>query len=355
MPSLQLQTTTTAQSTITVMAGLASHVQRVIDGKLYSSIHVVYDDEVAELAQKVASQLGTNYLVVIKSPELRKSFSGLEHIINELHQQRADRHSLVVNIGGGALCDIGGFAASVYMRGIPFINIPTTLLAQVDASIGGKTAINACDTKNLVGTFAQPLHVIVDPEVLRDLPDIHFSSGCAEMLKHGLIADENYWQMLSEHAPASLRSNTQELEKVIVRSCEIKHSIVSTDEHELADRKKLNFGHTVGHAVESLSHNTDKPYLHGEAVALGMIAESWLSNISDADRALISRTIQSYGLPIKLSPEYDIASIIKGIRGDKKNKAGHVMWTLLASIGTAVYDQSRTDAEVELAIRKLLP
>lgn len=343
-------------STITIMPGVASRIRDVIgDMKKWSSIHIIYDQNVGDLAHTIAKELKTTYLIMVSQPELHKSFRGVETIIKKLHEAGADRHSLVVNVGGGALIDCGGFAASVYMRGIPFMSVPTTLLAQVDASVGGKTGINACGTKNLVGSFTQPIHVIIDPETVHALPDDHFSSGCAEMLKHGLIIDADYWHTLSSTTMQTLRTDTSLLESAIFRSCEIKHAVVSKDEHENGERKLLNFGHTVGHAIEAYSHTTDHPYLHGQAVALGMIVEAELSEITKQEQEHITTVLQRYNLPTKLRNACDTELLIALMRSDKKNHAGQIKWTLLEKIGTSHYDVTRSLENVRVALGRIMP
>ncbi len=355
MKQLLIKTRNSHVSTVSIGTGLMDAIPDILgDLSIWSSIHIFYDKNVEELAHSISKSLDNTHLIPISEPEINKSFSGVETAIKALHETKADRHSLVVNVGGGALGDCGGFAASIYMRGLPFVNVPTTLLAQVDASIGGKTGINACGIKNLVGTFTQPLHVIIDPQALVNLPENHFASGCAEMLKHGLISDADYWLELKDHTTSSLRENMATLEAAITRSCEIKHSIVSSDEHENGERKKLNFGHTVGHAIEAQSHTTSEPYLHGEAIALGMIVEAKMSKVSDQDRTDIAQTLRSYGLPTKIRSGLDINSLISLMHADKKNVGGEIKWTLLDAVGVASYDQKRDEALLREALKEIM-
>lgn len=352
---LTLSFQTQSSSTIVIQTGVLSRITDYIDSAKWSSIHVVCDQSVSEDAREIAKNLGTTHIITVENAESAKSFDGLATVCQELAQQQADRHSLVVNVGGGALCDLGGLAASIYMRGISFVQIPTTLLAQVDASIGGKTAINAFHIKNIIGSFAQPELVIIDPAVLTHLPKNQLASGCAEMLKHGLIKDRNYWNKLASHNLDTLFSSSDLLESVIYESCVIKHAVVAVDEHETGERKKLNFGHTIGHAIEAISHNTNEPYLHGEAVALGMIAESKLSKLDNDSLQQISSVISAYGLPITLRLQIDPQDILEKMKADKKNKAGTIHWTLLRSIGDSVYDQAVAEADVVSAIEMLQP
>lgn len=349
-PTLKL---TTSQSAISeIIVGNNLDVAAICSGD-WSSVHVVFDVAVSELARKIAASCRTENLIKIDNAEAQKSFAGLEAVCKQLADQKADRHSLVINVGGGALCDLGGFAAAIYMRGIGFVHVPTTLLAQVDASVGGKTAINALEIKNSIGSFTQPRFVIVDVANLRGLSERDFASGCAELLKHGLIADKSLWEELSAIGIKELRADEERLAKILHRSCEIKYAVVAADEHETGERKKLNFGHTVGHAIESLSHTTQEPYTHGEAVAIGMIAEAQLSDLSAEDRTEIKDVIAAFNLPTSSRTGFDHAAIVAKLSQDKKNKGGQVHWTLLKSIGEAVYDQQKDQKAVDMALGEI--
>ena len=204
--------------------------------------------------------------IVIKAGEQHKNLQTVQRIWKTLMKHHADRNALLINLGGGVITDLGGFAASTYKRGIKFINIPTTLLAMVDAAIGGKTGIDFGGSKNQIGTFAEAEEVIIDPVFLETLPERELFSGMAEMLKYGFIADSKL-----------LEINLENYQKFIVRCGEIKREIVEQDPTEKGLRKILNFGHTLGHAIESHCLTTDYPLLHGEAVALGMLGALWLS------------------------------------------------------------------------------
>ena len=225
------------------------------------------------------------------------------------------------------------------------MEVPTTLLSQVDASVGGKLGVDFGGMKNIVGTFVNPQMVIIDPEVLNTLPEKQLISGFAEVLKHGLIADPLYFDKVCKKLPRDFSS--EELVEIIRGSCEIKATVVRQDPKELGLRKILNFGHTVGHAVESLSYETGRvPLLHGEAVAIGMMAEATLAKqlgmLSANDVAIIRSKIVYMGLPIKPDFAIDPAKFWQLVRSDKKNAAGKVKWVLLKKIGEAVWDIETT-------------
>ncbi len=248
----------------------------------------------------------------------------------------ADRKCLMINLGGGVITDMGGFVASTYKRGIDFINIPTTLLSQVDASVGGKTGIDIDNVKNMVGTFSLPKAVYIEQAFLTTLSKRELLSGFAEMIKHGLIADSEYYERLK-------LSNYQSLHPIeIYRSIEIKNEVVSNDPLEKGIRKILNFGHTIGHAVESYAlSNSKKPLTHGEAIAIGMICEAFLSvkygNLTNNELEDISKYILS------IYPKYKIKdksfdTLIKLMQSDKKNEGGQIMFSLLEKIGNCTFN-----------------
>jgi 3-dehydroquinate synthase len=239
------------------------------------------------------------------------------------------------------------------MRGIDCLQIPTTLLSQVDSSVGGKTAIDHDGIKNLVGTFAQPVAVVIDTEVLSTLPTREFISGFAEIIKHGFISDAKYLEQATSKRPDEF--TPAELEDIIASSCRIKASVVESDETESGKRKMLNFGHTVGHALESLSLSTSTPLLHGEAISIGMVIEAELSHeqgpLSKSDAALVKQHLHTAGLPI-ISPRFETDKIIKKLHSDKKNEHGTVCFTLLESIGNAVWNQKVDQTAIVSALER---
>ncbi len=253
------------------------------------------------------------------------------------------RKDLLINLGGGVVSDLGGFVASVYKRGIDFINIPTSLLAMVDASIGGKTGIDVGPFKNVIGTFNMPLAVFVDKEFLRTLPQLELLNGYAEMLKHGLIADLNYWNEL-----VHIRDYTKLInDDLIEKSIQIKNEIVLNDPEEKNERKKLNFGHTVGHALEGFFLNIKK-ISHGHAVGLGMLVESFISYrknlLSKKEfKAIENLILESF--PLVYIEDENLDAIYEIMLNDKKNDSQDVSCVLLKAIGVAVVDQHLSKLE----------
>jgi 3-dehydroquinate synthase len=255
-------------------------------------------------------------------------------------EQKLDRRSLVITIGGGATSDLVGCAAGTYMRGISFLHVPTTLLSQVDASIGGKAGINFQGVKNLLGTIGQPIGVVIDIDTLVTLPEREVRSGFAEIVKHGLIADRSYFDTVTSQVCTSW--SPDEMVSIVRRSCEIKRAVVESDETERGPRKILNFGHSIGHAVESFALTHSPALTHGEAISIGMLGEAYISHrigkISAADLATIDQGLQAAGLPTRLPYAFPTSELRTLITRDKKNIGGKVKWTLLEGIGSAVFD-----------------
>ena len=260
----------------------------------------------------------------------------------------ATRQTLLLNVGGGMICDLGGFCASIYKRGIDYINIPTSLLCMVDAAFGGKTAVNFLQTKNMIGTFYEPKTVFYNTDFLNTLPLRHLNNGFAEMLKHGLIAYADYFEDLCGIDMHGIDlTDTKHLLKYIQTSIDIKQQIVDEDPHEHGLRKILNAGHTIGHALEA----TQKNMYHGEAVAWGLLAEAKLSNelgILPSDQLdIIELCINKYYNNSK-PKEFDYHTILQKIKNDKKNSSDYISFSLLQQIGACGYD-----IEVELDVEVL--
>ncbi|PLX11179.1 MAG: 3-dehydroquinate synthase [Marinilabiliales bacterium] len=273
-------------------------------------------------------------MIEINSGENYKSISTLEKVWSILAETGADRNSLLVNLGGGIISDLGGFAGSTFKRGMKFINIPTTLLSQVDASVGGKTGINFLGLKNEIGVFNHPKHVFIDSRFNRTLDKRNILSGWAEMLKHALISDEKDWEKIILHDIKTI--GFKELNQLIARSIHIKNHFVEQDPREKGIRKALNFGHTMGHAFESLFMNTQNEILHGEAVAHGMICELFLSNMHCGFSIEKMGKIVKYimGLYSKLKIEIiEFDKIFDLIGHDKKNEGHKLNFTLLEDLG----------------------
>lgn len=289
----------------------------------------------------VKPYLNTKHIVpihvyTIPSGENYKTLETCQQIWQYMLDNNIDRNALIINLGGGMVSDLGGLVAGLYKRGILFINIPTTLLAQVDASIGGKTGVNLHHSKNQIGLFNSPEAVIIDLVFLKTLSTRAFKSGYAEILKHGLIADREYWKTCKNIKINEL--TTTLLTDIIYRSCEIKKSIVQEDAYEIDIRKRLNFGHTVGHALESIYNATTEPLTHGEAVAIGMLIESKLSMtmsmLSQAEFEEIENTILDFGYIAKILP-VPKSLFLEYLYQDKKNQNKQLKMTLLQGIGKA--------------------
>ncbi|WP_018674559.1 3-dehydroquinate synthase [Riemerella columbina] len=262
---------------------------------------------------------------------------------------QVDRNALLINLGGGVITDMGGFVASTYKRGFKFIHLPTSLLAMADASIGGKTGIDHQFLKNIVGTFAFPEQIFVTTDFLKTLPYKELRSGFAEMLKHGLIADASHWEELS-----ALETLTPEvLDGLIETSIKIKQHIVDQDFKEQNIRKTLNFGHTFGHAVESLFMSLDQPIAHGEAVAIGMIMETYLAFleglIPETACNTIVKKIQHFYPYISIDPLSN-TSIMEWMKNDKKNKNGSIQFSLIDGIGSCTYNYKADANNIHKAI-----
>jgi len=286
--------------------------------------------------------------IVIKAGEKYKNLQTVQRIWKALMKYHADRNALLINLGGGVITDLGGFAASTYKRGIKFINVPTTLLAMVDAAIGGKTGIDFGGAKNQIGTFAEAEEVLVDPVFLSTLPRREILAGLSEMLKYGFIADANL-----------LHANLEKYQDFILRAGEIKREIVEKDPTEKGIRKILNFGHTIGHAIESHCLTTDLPLLHGEAVAMGMCAALWLSVKQCGLYATVLQDFEKQ-LPILLSEaeaslsEADIEPIMGYLAFDKKNKGETSQFVLLESVGKPVWDVTLPCVTVKEALEHII-
>ena len=312
---------------------------------------------VDETTNKLCWSLVKDYLclkdaqtIVIGATDRCKNLDTLVHVWESLQQGKATRHSLLINLGGGMVTDLGGFAASTYKRGINFINIPTTLLAMVDASVGGKTGINFGGLKNEIGVFNDAEFVLLDTNWLRTLDEENIRSGYAEMLKHGLIADDTMWAELINFN--LVQPDLRQLASMLDKSVRIKERIVAEDPHEKGIRKALNLGHTFGHAFESWAMKR-QPVLHGYAVAFGLIAELYLATTrTDFPTERMRQTVNFirayYGsLPITCN---DYPELIELMHHDKKNRGNEINVTLLGGIGDIRINQTITEEDIKEAL-----
>jgi 3-dehydroquinate synthase len=310
----------------------------------YSSLFILVDSNTNEKCLlRFLSFLANDKnieIIEIEPGESEKNITTCVEIWSILTELGADRKSVLINLGGGVITDIGGFVASTFKRGIDFINIPTTLLAMVDASIGGKNGVDLGNLKNQIGVINSPKMVLVDTVYLNTLPQNEMRSGLAEMLKHGLIADANYWGEFKDLS----QSDFADFDVLIHRSIEIKNEIVTQDPTENGIRKALNFGHTLGHAIESyfLENENKNSLLHGEAIAVGMILESYISGqkklISESEYDEIKKVIAAIFEKIPFE-ENDIQPILDLLIHDKKNEYGKIQFSLLDGIGAITINQ----------------
>ena len=336
---------------VMIGAGLVDDCQPLAELAAGRQVAVVTNDVVAPLyAARLASWLrpaSAEYLeIVLPDGESHKDWPSLQRVFDALLAGRFDRRCLVVALGGGVIGDLAGFAAAVYQRGVDFVQVPTTLLAQVDSSVGGKTAINPPAGKNMIGAFHQPRLVVADVATLTTLPERELSAGLAEMLKHGAIRDPGYLAQLERDCQLLLEHNPGALADAIVRSCEIKAEVVAADEREGGVRATLNFGHTFGHAIEAgLGFGN---WLHGEAVGAGMVMAADLSRrLGELDAASFARlraAIAAARLPVA-GPAWEPGKYIELMAVDKKAERGIPKFVLLAGLGNALV---RTVPEAEL-------
>jgi 3-dehydroquinate synthase len=324
----------------------------------------IWDENVWELWGKRLGELGLSdinqeRLILFPASESNKRLSYLEVLARQLVNAGADRGSALIAVGGGVTGDVAGFLASIYMRGIPCFQIPTSLLAQVDSSIGGKTGVDLPEGKNLLGTFSQPRAIWMDARLLETLPREQFRQGMAEVIKTAMIGDEVLWKYLESHTEAIRRKEKEALVRVVSACCILKAKVVESDEREAGYRRVLNLGHTVGHALEKLS---DYGIQHGDAVAMGMVAASSLAvrlgELSREDLLRLEKLCTAWGLPIRLPKTISPDAILASFRADKKRIADQLHFILPVRIGE-VADRDDINLEelkeVLIALQKEAP
>ena len=328
---------------------LAETLGKALDKCAYDKLFVLTDEHTRELCLPLVDTClpAGRELITIAPGDCHKNLETLAYVWNELSNRKGTRRSLMLNLGGGMVTDLGGFAAATFKRGITYINIPTTLLAMVDASAGGKTGINFNGLKNEIGAFSPARFVLLDTEFLRSLDDENIRSGYAEMLKHGLISDTEHWAELLNFDPA--RPDYDALRSLVSRSVSIKERIVEQDPREKGIRKALNFGHTAGHAFESLALEQGQPRLHGYAVAWGIVCELYLSCLrtgfpKDKLRQTVQFIKETYGTFDFDCKQYD--RLYEFMTHDKKNESDAVNFTLLADVGDIRINQTAGREEI---------
>jgi 3-dehydroquinate synthase len=298
-------------------------------------------------SDRLAAALAPRRCIEVELPdgESHKTLANVSRLLDVLIANRFARDACVVALGGGVVGDMAGFAAACYQRGIDFVQVPTTLLSQVDSSVGGKTGVNHPGGKNLIGAFHQPIAVFTDTDTLNTLPDRELRAGLAEVIKYGLIVDRRFFDWLEAHASALLAREPDALAHAIKRSCEIKAEIVGRDEREQGERALLNLGHTFGHAIESATNYTS--WLHGEAVGAGMLLAADMSKrlgwMDAADVERVENILRRFGLPVDVST-LSAGALAEKMKIDKKVAAGRIRLVLLKAIGKSVVTGDYADA-----------
>lgn len=338
-----------------VKAALSQAIANAKPDRIFTLCDTTTQQRCLPLVEALSAISGAQHITISPGDE-NKTLATAASVWQSLQQGRATRHSLLVNIGGGMTTDLGGFAAAAFKRGIRFINLPTSLLAMVDASVGGKTGVNFGGLKNEIGFFCEASLVIIATEFLSTLDRRNMLSGYAEMLKHSLLHTTALW---AEHLnfDISAKPDLAHLTELIKQSIEIKQDIVSRDPHEHSIRKALNLGHTIGHAIESLSIKQGSPMLHGEAVAWGLVGELFLSTIECGfDSQKLAQTAsfvrQNYTMPTFDCKHYD--ALVEAMHHDKKNSGSNIHFTLLSDIGQIEIDRVIDDATIRDALDYIL-
>ncbi len=326
---------------IVIQPGILSHIGHVLyEAGCSGRVVIVTNPVVAKLYGRVVHralrQAGfSSFFIMIPDGEQAKTMKWFSKILDALVMQHVERQDVILALGGGVTGDVAGFAASTYLRGIPFIQIPTTLVAQVDSSVGGKTGVNHPRGKNLVGAFYQPRMVVIDPCVLKTLPSRQWIAGLAEVIKYGMIADKQFFEYLEHHVEGLRNQSDKVMPHVLRRCCEIKADVVASDERESGRRRILNYGHTVGHALEAWGHY--KTWIHGEAVGLGMVHEASIAHyLGLCSKDIVERQgdlIKRVGLPSAIPKEMKFQELWQAMQHDKKVIKGDIYCVLPERIG----------------------
>ena len=341
---------------IHIAPGLLRHSELLQPHLRGKSVAIVTNETVAPLYLEALldslASLGISPLkIILPDGEAYKNWQTLNQIFDALLAARCERGTTLIALGGGVIGDMGGFAAACYQRGMPFIQVPTTLLSQVDSSVGGKTAINHPLGKNMIGAFYQPALVLADIATLRTLPDRELSAGLAEVIKYGLIRDPGFFEWLERHMQGLLRRDEALLEEAVYRSCQHKAQVVAADEREQGERALLNLGHTFGHAIETgLGYGE---WLHGEAVAAGTVMAAELSArmgwLTPEAVRRVEGLMVAAGLPVR-GPRLGADRYLELMRHDKKVQDGRLRLVLLQAVGRAVVSDAAPEAEIRAAI-----
>ena len=349
-------TTKFGQYTVSVGSGILDSLSKRLAASPGKRIFVLTSPEIWALwGRRLQASLASQQPIVLFLPagERHKRMSQVERLTTEMTKAGGDRSSLLIAFGGGVTGDVGGFVSAIYMRGIDYVQVPTTLLSQVDSSVGGKTGVNLQTGKNLVGCFYPPQEVIADIELLRTLPQRELRAGIYESIKAGLIRDAALFRFIESHRELIDKGDPASIEKMVAVSIRIKAEVVTLDERELGVRMFLNFGHTLGHAIEATSGY--RALLHGEAIAWGMMAALDISRrrnmVTETTARRIEALIRSFQPPPL--PSVSAKRLLQAASGDKKNRAGVRRFVLLKGLGDAVVAEDVSDAEVLAAIASI--
>jgi 3-dehydroquinate synthase len=325
------------------LAALDQYIQKNNFSKLFFLVDSTTEELCLPIVLKNLPSVNTYDIIAIDPGEENKNIDFCIGIWKMLLDFEADRNSLILNVGGGVVTDMGSFAAATFKRGIAFVQVPTTLLAQVDASVGGKTGIDMDEVKNCIGTFTQPKAVVIDPIFLKTLSERQLVSGFAEMIKHGLIADALELAILKNTSTKNMSIDR------IEQSIRIKNEIVKADPEEKGLRKILNFGHTIGHAIESYFLQSKSPLLHGEALAMGMYCETYLSqkhhSLTETEAGEIYQLLKTI-FPLVAIPEAAVSDLLNFMKQDKKNLGDQIGFALLDNIGACSYNHYLSSEEI---------
>ncbi len=308
-----------------------------------------------KVLQSLTNQFDKVYGFLISDGERYKTLNTAERLFSFLIENKIERHDTIIALGGGVVGDLAGFTAATYLRGINYVQAPTSLLAQIDAAIGGKTAVNHPKGKNLIGAFHQPKLVVIDPETLVTLPKREMKSAMQEVIKYGVIADKELFYLVKQERLRVLAGDAELLAKIIFRCCSIKAGVVSRDEHEKGERRILNFGHTVGHALEAVTNY--RRFKHGEAVGYGMIAAANIAKqiniLTSKEAEEIENVVESYGILPKIK-DLNVDLVLQAMQQDKKSLAGQLIFVLPEQIGRVIIEEAVPVPLIYQVLQKLL-
>lgn len=325
--SLSLPATTSMTSVIRIGENISKEISQHTQDT--EKIVLIFDEGIRSIVDSISLQFPDAVQIPVASGDSSKSLSEVDRIVALMLDNGCTRKSFIIAVGGGMLTDLAGFVASIYMRGIPCFLVPTSLLGMVDAAIGGKTAVNAGERKNIIGTITHPREIIIDTSFLQSLPLPQMQEGLAEMIKIAAIMDPPYFDWLEKAIPAFLERDAKTIDEAVLRAVSAKVTIVEKDEKDSDMRLLLNFGHTVGHAVEALSYYKIP---HGRAVSIGMVSEMKLSGCTDIKR--VEKLLEVAGLPVSIPEDLQEKDLWKLMQSDKKNEKGEVRIAVPKQLGT---------------------